>query len=53
MKGVWKLNCEIVLYKGLPCSVVFDYGNGNLEILCFDEILLVHEEQIDRCVKTN
>lgn len=47
-KGVWKLIYEIVLYKGLKCHVVFDYGNGNLEILCLDEVLLVHEGQIDR-----
>lgn len=48
LKGVWKLIYEVVLYKGLRCNVVFDYGNGNLEILCLDEVLLVHEGQIDR-----
>lgn len=48
LKGVWNLIYEVVLYKGLRCNVVFDYGNGNLEILCLDEVLLVHEGQIDR-----
>ena len=47
-KYVFQLIYEIVLYKGLKCHVVFDYGNGNLEILCLDEVLLVHEGQIDR-----
>ncbi|WP_283244094.1 hypothetical protein [Bacillus suaedaesalsae] len=37
---------DLVMYKGFECKVVFNYGNGNLEILYGKDVLLVSESQI-------
>ncbi len=37
---------ETVLYKGIKCKVIYDYGNGNYEILFGEQIVLVHEDDI-------
>lgn len=44
---MWELKGDIVFYKSFECKMVFEYGYGNLEILCFDDVLLVKEEEID------
>lgn len=39
---------KVVSYRGIECQIIFDYRNGNYEILCLDEIILVNERQIER-----
>lgn len=46
LRGV-EITLGTVLYKGLECKIIFDYENGNYEIMCLEEIFLVNESQID------
>lgn len=46
LKGV-EITLGTVFYKGLECKIIFDYQNGNYEIMCLEEIFLVNESQID------
>ncbi|WP_180960139.1 hypothetical protein [Neobacillus cucumis] len=49
-RGVKELSLEAVIYRGFECKVIFDYKNGNLEILVGDEVILVSEDQIEKLV---
>ncbi|WP_226526957.1 hypothetical protein [Metabacillus niabensis] len=37
---------QIVIYKGIKCEVIYNYGNGNYEIVFGEQILLVQESEI-------
>ncbi|HZH61987.1 MAG TPA: hypothetical protein VEY70_20955 [Metabacillus sp.] len=37
---------QIVVYKGIKCEVIYNYGNGNYEIVFGEQILLVKESEI-------
>lgn len=37
---------SFVLYNGFECKVIFDYGNGNLEILYGQDVLLVSDKEV-------
>lgn len=39
---------QIVLYKGIECEIVWDYGNGFFEIMVIDEVFLVSESEITK-----
>ena len=36
---------ETVLYKGIECKIIWEYGNGNYEILCLGEVVLVDKSE--------
>jgi hypothetical protein len=38
-----------VVYKGIECKIMFNYQNGNYEILCpgVEEIYLVNEKELE------
>jgi len=44
-----------VIYKKIECQIIFNYQNGNYEILFFDEVILVNEKEIEgfRTIKEN
>ena len=42
------LTQKMVVYKGIECEVIYNYGNGNYEILFGEQILLVQESEIQR-----
>lgn len=37
---------QIVIYKGIKCEVIYNYGNGNYEIVFGEQILLVSDTDI-------
>jgi hypothetical protein len=40
------LSNEIVIYKGVECRIIWNYGNGYLEIAVGDEVILVNESEL-------
>lgn len=37
-----------VIYKGLECKLIYGYQNGNYEILCLNNVILVNEREIKK-----
>jgi hypothetical protein len=37
---------KTAFYKGFECKVLYDYGNGYVEILFGDQILLICESKL-------
>jgi hypothetical protein len=44
----FRMSNQIVLYKGIECEIVWDYGNGFFEIMVIDEVFLVNESEITK-----
>jgi hypothetical protein len=41
------------IYKGLECKILFDYKNGNYEILFIDNVILVCDTDLHLEILTN
>lgn len=37
---------ECIIYKGVECRIIWNYGNGYVEIAVGDEVLLVQESEL-------
>lgn len=37
---------QSVVYKGIKCEVIYNYGNGSYEIVFGEQILLVRDSDI-------